>query len=249
MTNFGQLTAQLSHQRLRQAGQALGLWGLTTVVAVVIGLLTHGLAHTDWPTTLILFGLGFSLFASVILIVWFAQATERLWGSAQYRLLPIGNGRLITANGVALTPGLVAYWAGVAVCITVAILVTGTTQFHFDTTWADMVQLIVLWVVLHLFVWAFITMVHLLINTIRLFLPERQGRWVTRGLSLLVVVLSVWAMNSLIHLLSAPFDGLLLSPTLSTNASYLIGTGCYVLLIALMTALNVLLLNRFVEPA
>ena len=97
-----------------------------------------------------------------------------------------------------------------------------------------------------IFIWAFISLVHLLSVTIMAFLPETRIRLVQWIIYLVVIIVASFIFDQVQRLFLLPFGGYD-SNTLTGSSSVLVGIGIFIVTILLISAVNVYLLEKWVE--
>lgn len=235
--------------RLKQAGQ-VGVTALAvTVLLDVINAVLHTGLAAAWRLNTIGFAIGFVGVGAVVYFILLSQGIERIWTRNQYRLLPLSTLRLYLVNlGTALIAWL-AYHVGCGLVLVAASYALGVPPKLPHASFGEIAAVGALILVLEVFVWGFITLVHLLAETLRWFLPEKQAGWLTAGLYLVVIIGVLLATNLLIRVAGLPFDGTLFGAAmpLTTDWTVWVGSGIYLVMIVLMAALSMALLDHTVE--
>ncbi|RDG20584.1 ABC transporter permease, partial [Lacticaseibacillus paracasei] len=109
-----------------------------------------------------------------------------------------------------------------------------------------LVEMGIFLIVLGIFIWAFISLVHLLSVTIMAFLPETRIRLVQWIIYLVVIIVASFIFDQVQRLFLLPFGGYD-SNTLTGSSSVLVGIGIFIVTILLISAVNVYLLEKWVE--
>ena len=109
-----------------------------------------------------------------------------------------------------------------------------------------LVEMGIFLIVLGIFIWAFISLVHLLSVTIMAFLPETRIRLVQWIIYLVVIIVASFIFDQVPRLFLLPFGGYD-SNTLTGSSSVLVGIGIFIVTILLISAVNVYLLEKWVE--
>ena len=253
MTNFMALLKQLSHKRLALAGKNLAGWLVATVVATGLSVFSgrNSAFDENWLMVGVGWALAFLILGGIGFFFQLAWANERVWTRAQYRLLPISDFKLNLANQLATLQGFIGFWLGGLVATGAFAAATGVLtqgRVHFDGTVGDVVEILLIIIVMHLFFWALISTENLLVKTVQAFLPEMRGKMITGGLYLVMIIVVVAALDKLMDLIQIPFGGGVMDPGVSDTMAFLLLLVTFVLTTAVLTALNTYLLKRFVEP-
>ncbi|WP_461215903.1 hypothetical protein [Lacticaseibacillus sp. GG6-2] len=250
MTKFTALLTTLGRRRLLTAVQALGLWLIATVAATLINIFAnrHAGSHEAWSMLVISWGFVLLMLAGVVLFCQLAVANEKVWTRAQYRLLPMSDAKLYLANKGATALAFVAFWVvGLAVTILFIAMSGQLKWLHFHASFWDVASVAILFLVMTLFFWALLSTDNLLVHTIRAFLPESRGGLLTGILYIVTIVAVLWVLHGLQKLILLPFGGSILSSNISDSVGYA-AILIFGFITALLAALNIFLLKRFVEP-
>ncbi|WP_311735543.1 ABC transporter permease [Lacticaseibacillus paracasei] len=171
---------------------------------------------------------------------------ERVWVNNYYRSVPTTNLKLYTANLLATCLSFLIYAAFEGVVL----LALAVTRWGINLPTGDpmtvLVEMGIFLIVLGIFIWAFISLVHLLSVTIMAFLPETRIRLVQWIIYLVVIIVASFIFDQVQRLFLLPFGGYD-SNTLTGSSSVLVGIGIFIVTILLISAVNVYLLEKWVE--
>lgn len=251
MTKFAALLTTLGRRRLLTVAQDLGFWLVATVAITVINIFAnrHAGSGDAWQSLIVGWGLVLLGLTGMVLFWQLAFANEKVWTRAQYRLLPVSDTKLYLANKGATGLVFIAFWVvGLAVALLFIALSGQLSEIHFHGSFWEVASVFVLALVINLFFWALLSTDNLLVHTIRAFLPESRGSFVTAILYIVTIVAVLWALDGLKKLIVLPFGGMIFTSDLSDSTSYVLALLIFGCSTALLAALNIFLLKRFVEP-
>lgn len=250
MTKFSALLTTLSRRRLLTAAQDLGFWLVATVAVTVINSFAnrHAGSMTAWQSLIIGWGAVLLVLTGMVLFCQLAVANEKVWTRAQYRLLPMRDTTLYLANKSATAIAFIGFWVvGLAALLLFIVLSGQLKGIQFHASFWDVASVVALLLVMTLLFWALLSTDNLLVHTIRAFLPESRGALMTAILYIVTIVAVLWALDGLQKLIALPFGGSILSSNISDSASYVLALVAFGSTTALLAALNIFLLKRFVE--
>ncbi|MGO2671167.1 MAG: ABC transporter permease [Lacticaseibacillus paracasei] len=186
------------------------------------------------------------LTSRLVFFVRLAIIQERVWVNNYYRSVPTTNLKLYTANLLATCLSFLIYAAFEGVVL----LALAVTRWGINLPTGDpmtvLVEMGIFLIVLGIFIWAFISLVHLLSVTIMAFLPETRIRLVQWIIYLVVIIVASFIFDQVQRLFLLPFGGYD-SNTLTGSSSVLVGIGIFIVTILLISAVNVYLLEKWVE--
>ncbi len=160
--------------------------------------------------------------------------------------MPTTNLKLYTANLLATCLSFLFYAAIEGIVLFALAVMRWGMHVPTGGPVTTLAEMVVLLIALGIFIWAFISLVHLLSVTIMAFLPETRIRLVQWGIYLVVIIVASTIFDQVQRLILMPFGGY--DNDALTGASS-IGVGIVVFIIAtlLISAVNVYLLEKWVE--
>ena len=144
------------------------------------------------------------LFGTIYLFIRLTIKQEHTWVNNYYRAVPITNLKLYAANLFSTAVNFACYSLAEG-------LVLGGLEFsgrgmHLPaaSAWPEIIEGFIIIALTCLFIWAFVSLVHMLSVTIMAFLPETRIRIVQWGIYLVVIVIASYLFNQLQRLLFMP---------------------------------------------
>lgn len=252
MTNFSATFKALWWPKFRIANWILGLYGLMVVASVGLTGFSEGWGKVDLANSTM--GVGFGL--GTVVFIWLAFHTEHDLTRDSYRLLPVTDTRLYLTS---LLTSFVAF--GYFVAVKALVMGLGFLAGHASDLHGVLVQVwqggqaamgerhffeMVLYttlfiVVLIVWMWVMITLIHLLTTALSAVLPNVQQRIVRFILAVVVIVALIWMGKWLLQLAGPIVSGV------SNNAAIALSLGILTAVTAVMVAVNVYLLQHWVE--
>lgn len=244
MTNTWTMMRTLTRQRSLTAFKTFIVTLVATVVSILLAMFTGEAKITvDFVLTLLF---AYAVIGGLVFFVRLAIIQERVWVNNYYRSVPTTNLKLYTANLLATCLSFLIYAAFEGVVL----LALAVTRWGINLPTGDpmtvLVEMGIFLIVLGIFIWAFISLVHLLSVTIMAFLPETRIRLVQWIIYLVVIIVASFMFDQVQRLFLLPFGGYD-SNTLTGSSSVLVGIGIFIVTILLISAVNVYLLEKWVE--
>ena len=244
VTNTWTIMRTLTRQRSLSAFKTF----IVTLVATAVSLLV-GMFSGEAKITLDLglsFLFGYAVLGGFVFFVRLATMQERVWVNNYYRSVPTTNLKLYTANLLATCLSFLFYAAIEGIVLFALAVMRWGMHVPTGGPVTTLAEMVVLLIALGIFIWTFISLVHLLSVTIMAFLPETRIRLVQWGIYLVVIIVASTIFDQVQRLILMPFGGY--DNDALTGASS-IGVGIVVFIIAtlLISAVNVYLLEKWVE--
>ena len=259
MTNFISLLKVLSRKRIRIINHIL-LINVVAILLTILFLVYRGTLGVNDPLGVTIIYSFFALFISFILI---ARDNELVFVSDSYRLIPVSDTKLYTANILAAVISL--FYLGIAQIMfgMVATLMNFTNvikgireSFSYMVAHSSsqrgnagflvnlLIALIILTVALTFFFWASISAVHLISTSLMAFLPDSRSRILRFILHVVVIGLMIYLISYIVQPLANIFSGML-----SQRAYLQVYAGAAVLLVIGLaeSVINVYLMRKWVE--
>ncbi|MFD1670732.1 hypothetical protein ACFQ5M_01335 [Agrilactobacillus yilanensis] len=217
---------------------------IATFVATIISLIiivwnTHSFKNTNISNFILMY----AAIGGLALFIKLAQNIEIVWTHNYYRLIPISETKLYLSNFLATLVCLI-YYSGVQVILFLLwelILPTAQLQISlFSLPWLRLLPPAIVSVLLCLFWWVFISLIHMATNATAAFLPNtrvRLVRWLIYLVFIIIFSILISQFNRLIQFFFGNPD----------NASFLMLFTGLSLLIVIISAINIYLLKRWVE--
>lgn len=253
MTSFTSIFQALFSRRFKRV---ISVW-LLTLIIVVGGIAFAWFFQRDlFPQTrdelitssiaVILLG---SVIGDVVLLAEFALDDQKLWTQPTWRALPTRSWHLVIGSLLADLAAFSLFLLGcLAVMIGLSAIADGGNVFGdmTPTLWGDFFGFMSIWLTLHLFVWVFVSMVHMLSLSIVTFLPDRNARLLRSGINLLLAVLALYVIDLVSKPLFIPFR-YLFDHAPSSPKVFIIGTLSLLGLSVVLSLLSLVIFDRWVE--
>lgn len=235
MTNTRTMTKVLIRQRIQTVFN-------TFVVTIVATIITAILIYFSGPAHLSaqLFYYAFPpylLIGGLYLFIRLTIRQEHTWVDNYYRSVPITNLKLYMANLFSTICNFAIYCLAQSLVFTILQLTTYGIHWPEMSVWMDTAEGVIILGLTCLFIWTFVSLVHLLSVTIMAFLPETQIRLAQWGIYLVVIITASFLFNQLWQLFLMPF----------THYNVAAIFGVFLVLLTLISSLNVYLLDKWVE--
>ena len=235
MTNTWTMAKVLTRQRFKTA---LNTFIVTIVAAIITAILVYFGGDSQLSAQFFFSMLSpYVLFGSIYLFIRLAIKQEHTWVNNYYRAVPTTNLKLYVANLFSTVANFAFY------CIIEGLVLGGLELsgrgMHLPTAsaWPDIIEGAIIIALTCLFIWAFVSLVHMLSVTIMAFLPETRIRIVQWGIYLVVIVIASYLFNQLQRLLFMPLH--------TYNFGAVIAV--FLIIFTLISAINVYLLEKWVE--
>ena len=235
MTNTWTMAKVLIRQRFKTAVNTF----IVTIVAAVITVILVYLAGSLKLSPQFIYSMlsPYVLFGTIYLFIRLTIKQEHTWVNNYYRAVPITNLKLYAANLFSTAVNFACYSLAEG-------LVLGGLEFsgrgmHLPaaSAWPEIIEGFIIIALTCLFIWAFVSLVHMLSVTIMAFLPETRIRIVQWGIYLVVIVIASYLFNQLQRLLFMPLH--------TYNFGAVIAV--FLIIFTLISAINVYLLEKWVE--
>lgn len=199
MTNFKQLVRVFLTDKIRIVGNVITVYVAATLLSLVPALFKGSVFDKCWSNLLLVYAAGWGSVAALLAGVLLAYSNEKVYTTNRYRLLPVSNGKLYSAN---LFSSIIAY---LLVFLAELIFVLIYYLFNIKTVRALIahsfagfelrLSLILVFAFLvgllsMVFWWSIASLVHLLTATITRALPDKH-QVIAQGLIYAVLIMVV----------------------------------------------------------
>lgn len=254
MTKMTSVFNNYFQQRLKLMGEITGIELIATVLTLLYRVIKGQFVKTDLMD---IFAIYLSI-AFVLVFILLARQTERVYSNNYDRLVPISNTRFYLANMLSTVASSIVFVIGQDILIVLISLIQGE-NISFDEPWSLITGILLFFLImLPLFIWSMVSLIHLTTVSISTFLPEMRQR-IFKGILYIAVIvvvirLSSWLLNLIGKYLIAP----MMSNNMTnfsngamnfnyTGSSIYLASLMMLIFIALISVINCYLLDHFVE--
>lgn len=253
MTHFPAIFKALFSRRFKRV---TATWLLALILLVGVLVFTWFFQHDSFPQTRRAFFGGLVVVAivaggigDIVLLAEFAFDDQKLWTRPVWRALPTRSWYLVFGSLLADLGAFLLFWVGILAVMFSASIIGDSRNFFAGSTpalWRDFFIILGIWTALHLFIWVFVSMVHMLSLSIVTFLPDRNARLLRVGVNLLLAVLALYVVGLVSHPLFFPIR-YLINGTPSGLAITTYSLFYLVALSIILSIINLVLFDRWVE--
>jgi hypothetical protein len=235
MTNTWTMTKVLIRQRIQTVVNTL----VVTIVATIItAILMYFGGSARFSIELFYYAFQpYLIIGGLYLFIRLAIRQEHTWVDNYYRSVPITNLKLYLANLFSTICNFVIYCLAQSLIFTILQVASHGIHWPETSVWMDVAEGVIILGLTCLFIWTFVSLVHLLSVTIMAFLPETQIRLAQWAIYLVVIITASYLFNQLWQLFLMPFSNYNITAIL----------GVFLVIFALISSLNVYLLDKWVE--
>lgn len=251
MTSFGKLLVTMWQEKNRTVYQLTGIGLIGLIVWTLFEVFRGNSFSVIGDLSAMVFGLvGFVLF------ILLARDQEHVWTANNYRLIPVSDTKLYTAN---VLTTLLSYVYFVVIQV-VIIFICSLTNFgdpfgQSSVVYYDTFGVMMLMAALLLFGWIFISTIHLVTTSVAAFLPAFRQRLIRVILAIIVFFVVVNIVSWMQKLLSSVLGNMVNlnmlggTPTAQLGSATLIAAGYFLVSAVILSVVNVYLMKHWVETS
>jgi len=255
MTNIIKLMGTMCRQKTVSVYKVIGIQLLTLIITLISLIWKKQFNAVDLPALAISYG----IFAMLVLFILLTLRTEHIWTNSFFRLAPISDTKLYVTNIVSTFLSFI-YFLIIEIVI---IGLCGATDLT-DLNMPDIPHLfgfitssLALVLALIIISWVFISMVHLVGQSISTFLPDTKQGFLTVLLYTGVFILISLILNSIVSTVQKSVENLfspllqsnlVVTNTINTIHALFLESGFILFGIILFSLINIYLLNHWIEP-
>ncbi len=256
MTSLRRMTRVLLTDKIQTASWIIALYVAAIVISLVPSAFNGELFTRQWSFLLVQHALSWSFVAMLLAFAFLTRTSEGVYTSNKYRLIPISEAKLYTANIFSSFIAFILVFLVQLIFILIyylfnirAVKLMLSSNFGGAQTriWLFVLAIILTGAAGLLFWWAAISLIHLLTTAISRALPANHQKISKLAIYIILIVIVIWMFGKLQNWLSqlAYFQYMFYSSSIYTGPLWSALTMAILALV--ISVINVWLLKRQVE--